>query len=646
MKASGSTIAVSAFSRDSLGALPLRSIQDVLELERTPLAERLSCSNFARRIRSGLEARAPTDTAIHYIEDGRIESQAKTYSFGELLGHIDRVSALFRSSGIGPDDVVAILLPTVPQLYWSVIAAMSSCIAFPINWMLEPRHLFHLIEESRAKAVIALGPTPHYSIWEAVGSFAGELSTVENRWSVPGPGGSVLPDSDLDTLSAMQDPASVRAASTVLSEDIVAYLHSGGTTGLPKIIKLSHAGMSHRQWTQTHALQQEFGEVVLHDTPMFHSGGLCARSLPPMAAGASVVVPSPLGARDKTYMKDYWKFIEKYRVTRLSGVPTSLGVLAKNPPKNEDLSSLKPFFITGSAPMPVAVRKEFQRATGIRILNSYGMTENTGSIAIDPRDGPSKDGASGIRVPYTNIRVVRRDEDNRLVRECAPDEIGAIEIRGAGLTPGYLNPEHQTRAHTEDGWLVTGDLGRLDEDGYVFVTGRAKDLIIRGGHNIDPELIEEPLLALPGVLHAAAVGKPDTYAGELPIAYVQLVPESTLTSEDIVAHLRATVSERAAIPKEVVIMDELPLTTIGKPSKIALRNDAAIRAYGAALSEATGLQNETSVRVGIEPHPVHGTMVRVELSCADHHAQPGLREKVRNVLDAYAAKYDIVWRTE
>src|SRR5258708_562813 len=172
--------------------------------------------------------------------------------------------------------------------------------------------------------------------------------------------------------------------------------------------------------------------------------------------------------------------------------------------------------------MPISIRKRFEQITGVRVLNSYGMTENTAPIAIDPRDGETREGSSGVRLPYTHIRAVMCGPGQDM-RSCGPDEIGMLQIKGPGVTPGYVNPEQDKGARTDDGWLITGDLGRIDRDGYVFVTGRAKDVIIRGGHNIDPAFIEEPLLQMPEVLHAAAVGKPDGYAGGVPIAYVQLV---------------------------------------------------------------------------------------------------------------------------
>jgi fatty-acyl-CoA synthase len=630
-----------AIARNPILDHPFRSLADIENIERTPLNQRLQVRNFAALLDRAMAAREQTDTAIYFVPDGRIETEAETVSFAALRTQIARTSALLRANGVGDGDVVAILMPAVPPLFWSITAAMATGIAFPINWMLEAEHLYHLVTQSKAKAVIALGPTPGYRIWESVMSFAKDLPPGTPVWSVPGPGGTVLADSDLDTQANKQPAAAVEAARTIISTEIAAYLHSGGTTGVPKIIKLSHAGMSYRHWALDFSLRQEFGEVIIHDTPMFHSGGLTGRCMPPMASGASVLIPSPLGARDRTYIGNYWKFIEKYRVTRLSGVPTTIAVLAKAPPTTEDLTCLKPYFITGSTAMPVTVRKEFERDTGIRILNSYGMTENTASIAIDPRDGPPREGASGIRLPYVNIRVMRRDESGRVVHRCGPNEIGMLEISGAALTPGYVDPAHDRAARTDDNWLITGDLGRIDEDGYIYVTGRAKDVIIRGGHNIDPALIEEPLLKRPEVLHCAAVGKPDSYAGELPIAYVQLMPGAQTTSEALIAYLAKTITERAAVPKEVIVLDKMPLTHIGKPMKNVLRQQAAERTFGALLREATGAGER--LRVAVEESKLHGTLLKITIECAaaEKEAAAG---RIKTAMGSFATVYEIDWK--
>ena len=641
----GAVVVVPETADATLLAQPLRCLADVEAIERTPLDSRLGVVDISQRIALGLAAHDPSDTAIFYVSDGDVDRWPLQIPFSELRGNIDKTGALLRVSGIGRGDVVAVLLPTVPAIYWSILGAMTAGIAFPINWMLEPRHVLHLLKEAKAKAVIALGPSPGFKIWESLMSIAGELPHGTAIWSVAGPDGDVLPDTDLDAhivnLPCQSGPPSERAG-----DDVAIYMHSGGTTGLPKIVRMSHRNASYRHWTLQLAYKAVVGEVIFHDTPMFHSGGLMGRCIPPLASGASVLIPSVMGARDKRYLANYWRFVEKYRVTRLSGVPTTLAVLTKSPPQSEDLSSLKPYFVTGSTAMPVSIRKRFEQISGVRVLNSYGMTENTASIAIDPRDGETKEGSSGIRLPYTQIRAMI-DGPGQTTRPCEPDEIGMLQIKGPGLTPGYVNPEHDRGARTEDGWLITGDLGRIDSDGYVFVTGRAKDVIIRGGHNIDPAWIEEPLLQSPDVLHAAAVGKPDSHAGELPIAYVQLVPGSRATSSDLIEYLTGRVAERAALPKEVLLVDKLPLTDVGKPDKVVLRQDIAERTFRSTLSEATGLSCENGqLNVSVRPHPRRGTQVSVAVTPPPQADRAVLAASIEGVMGQYAFPYDIDWRED
>jgi fatty-acyl-CoA synthase len=500
------------------------------------------------------------------------------------------------------------------------------------------------LKEADATAVIALGPTPGFRIWESLMSIASELPAGTPIWSVAGPGGDVRDDSDLD--GHIADATDRDVPQDAISGDTIgAYVHSGGTTGLPKIVKLSHRNMSYRHWTLQLASRLTVGEIHLHDTPMFHVGGLVGRHLPPLASGGSMLIPSILGARDKRYIANYWRFVEKYRVTRLSGVPTTLAVLAKTAPERIDLSSLKPYFITGSTALPIAVRQAFERVSGVRVLNSYGMTENTASIAIDPRDGRSKEGSSGIRLPYTQIRAVPLGEHGENPRLCGPDEIGMLQVKGPGNTPGWLRPAHEAAGRTPDGWLITGDLGRIDADGFVFVTGRAKDVIIRGGHNIDPALIEEPLLALSEVLHAAAVGRPDSYAGEVPVAYVQLVPGATVTAADLLTALAPRIAERAALPKEIIVVDKLPLTDVGKPIKAALRLDIAERTFRSVLADATRLSGAPGrLDVTVQPHPTHGVVVALVgrgIPAAEQAKQAAL---ISEIMSSYSFAYTVEWK--
>lgn len=624
---------------------PLRTSADVAAIERVPLEERLRVVDFYERLSLALQARDSAETAIAFIPDGDVYRAAEETSFATLRRKTELTAALLRSRGIGHGDVVAIVLPTMPAAYWAMMGAMAQAIPFPVNWMLEPGPLLELLRRADAKAIIALGPTPGFRIWESLQTIHKHLRPDVVSWTVAAPGGVPLPESDFDRhLEQLGSMGPISAArSPARAKEIAAYVHSGGTTGLPKIVKISHGNISYRHWTLQLAMQLTLGEVVLQDTPIFHIGGIAGRCLPMLASGASLVIPSIMGARDKRYVANYWKFVDRFRITRLSGVPTTLSALSRMPPQGEDLSSLRRNFVTGSTALPISVRREFERVSGVRILNSYGLTENTASVAIELRDGPSKQGSSGIPVPYTQVRAARLTTADGNWHESAPGEIGMLQVKGPGVSLGYVS--NVPSARTADGWLITGDLGRIDSEGVLFVTGRAKDIIIRGGHNIDPGGIEDALLRSPDVLLAAAVGKPDSYAGELPVAYVQLVPGSRTTGAELIALAEQHIAERAAIPKEIYVVDRIPLTDAGKPSKVPLRHDAAKRVFHAALTQALeDVLPAEAWDVDVDAHPVHGTMVTISTARLPGVDTAAVEALVGELMSRYSFAYELTWR--
>jgi fatty-acyl-CoA synthase len=326
---------------------PLRSLADVEALERVPLEERIGSWDFAASLLVGCR-RDPEKPALHYVENGDSAAPALTWSYGELERHATQIANLLRSRGIRAGDAVAVVTPTLPALYASVLGAFLAGRPFPVNWMLLADPLRELLVHADVKAVIALGPTPGYAIWDNIEAACRARPDIA-VFSIAGPGGRALPESDV-LVAAESHPRDRLAFERAPAQagDVAAYVHSGGTTGAPKIVKLTHGGLVYRQWATNVGLAFRADEVLLADTPMFHIGGFCVRGLVPVANGTTIVIPTPLGARDKTYLTHYWRFVERFRITQLSGVPTTLSVLAKQPPQGEDISSLRPCFSTGS----------------------------------------------------------------------------------------------------------------------------------------------------------------------------------------------------------------------------------------------------------------------------------------------------------
>lgn len=276
-------------------------------------------------------------------------------------------------------------------------------------------------------------------------------------------------------------------------------------------------------------------------------------------------------------IKQFWAIVEHHKLVSFSGVPTVYAALLQVPRQGRDLSSLR-FGVCGAAPMPVEMFNRVQNELDLKILEGYGLTEAGCVSSLTPLHAAPRIGSIGVRMPWQAMRAVHLDANSGHVRDCEPDEVGTIIIHGPNLFKGYLNPAHdkglwvwRSNAHGhKERWLNTGDLGRMDMDGYFWLTGRQKELIIRGGHNIDPKMIEEPMITHPAVAMAAAVGRPDAHAGEVPVAYVQLRPGHEATVEDLMSHAKSSIAERAAHPKMIHVVDTLPTTAIGKIFKPTL----------------------------------------------------------------------------
>ncbi|MBC7170899.1 MAG: AMP-binding protein, partial [Polyangiaceae bacterium] len=271
------------------------------------------------------------------------------------------------------------------------------------------------------------------------------------------------------------------------------------------------------------------------------------------------------------------------------GVPTLYSALLQVPNGRHDVSTLE-YGLCGAAPMPTEVMRVVEERVGIKILEGYGLTEATCISSGNPPRGERRRGSIGLRLPGQEMKAVVLDERGAHVRDCAVDEVGVIVVSGPNVFSGYRQPQQNAGLWVDcaDGrrWLNTGDLGRQDEDGYFWLTGRKKELIIRGGHNIDPATIEEPLHRHSDVELAAAVGRPDAHAGELPVAYVQLKPGRSVTEADLAEFLKEQIGERAALPKRIRIIERMPLTAVGKIYKPELKRGEAKEALESALTQA------------------------------------------------------------
>ncbi len=544
--------------------------------------------------------RFPDRSAVTFQILSGPKDKAETMNWTEVLGKTTQAANMFRRMGIGESDVVAYLLPNANETAITLLGGAVAGIVNPINPLLEPEQIGAILRETGAKVLVTLKAFPKTDVAqkaeEAVGHAPNVKTVLEvdllryltppKSWIVP----LVRPKNPINhhakVLDFGKEIAKYRADALdfedATSDRVAAYFHTGGTTGMPKVAQHRYSGMLYQGWCAEELLLTE-QDVVICPLPLFHVFAAYPILMAAVGSGAHLVMPTPAGYRGEGVFENFWKLIERWRGSYMVTVPTAAAALMQVP-VDADVSSLKTAFC-GSAPLPVELFNRFVKATGVNILEGYGMTEATCIVSANPVAGEKKIGSVGLPFPYTDVKIFECDAAGKVQSECGVDETGEICVSNPGVIPGgtYTEAAKNKGLFAKKKYLRTGDLGRIDADGYLWITGRAKDLIIRGGHNIDPATIEEALAAHPDVAFVGAIGQPDEKAGELPAAYVELIAGATASEADLVAFAKERIGEKAAIPKHLEIVGELPKTAVGKIFKPDLRKSAITRIYNAKL---------------------------------------------------------------
>ena len=554
----------------------METIDRVKEFERIPLAEQFPFTNSYELVMHAAQ-RFGNDTALEFLLQGLADEETQKTSFTELGNKITQTANLLNDLGIGEDDTVSIILPILPQAHFSILGAQAAGIANPINPMLEADHIGEILSAADAKVVICLGQSEHTDIWQKVSEAAGKAGCVKTLLTVNVPGlctsephseeNSGIEVLDFDSSIAAQNNKALASDRNFSSDQIAAYFHTGGTTGRPKLAQLTHGNMAFLgQIMQIYTAHQE-RHTILCGLPLFHIYGCIIQGVAAFSVGFKVILMTPSGFRSPQAMMNFWNYIDRFQVKGFSAVPTVLMALADIPVGDANIDCLTNIN-SGAAPLSHPFELSFEDKYAVNVGNGYGMTETTALISRAPLIQPP--GSVGMRIPYSEIRIAHL-EGTEVIKDCELGESGSIMVKGPQLFKGYKIESDNKNAWIEDGWFNTGDLGYLDGDGFLYLSGRAKDLIIRSGHNIDPELIEEPLNAHPEINVSIAIGLPDSYAGELPMAYVVKTPGSEISAEALIAYCAEQISERAAVPKRIEFIDTMPLTAVGKIFRPSLR---------------------------------------------------------------------------
>ncbi len=474
--------------------------------------------------------------------------EGRWHGSGELFEQARRLAAGLTQSGISAGERVVVTMANSPEVgvvYNAVWRA--GAVVTPATFLLPAEELRHVIADAQASAVVT---SPEF-LEKAQEAIAG-LPSRPLLVCTGTPGAQATPFSSL--LSAEPAPIVPRR-----DEDLAALLYTGGTTGRAKGVMLSHANLHFSGRSAHQAAYVEGVNRALMTLPLSHAYGLlvtiAAMHSPEQGVAVLLRWFDP---------KAFLGLIAEHRLQLSAVVPTMLQILLGERLEDHDLGSLR-FLTSGGAPLAPEVEEEFcRRVPSVSIRQGYGLTESAALISTNPA-GRERRGSVGLPVPGTEVRLL--DEAGR---DLPPGEVGEICCRSPGVMGGYWNSPEATAEALRDGWLYTGDVGYQDEDGYLFVVDRKKDLIIRGGFNVYPRDVEDALLEHPAVQSAGVIGTPSPLHGEEVVAFVSLHAGATSSSEELIDWARAHIGGYK-YPRELHVVDQVPLTPVGKVDRKALR---------------------------------------------------------------------------
>ncbi|WP_176598996.1 MULTISPECIES: AMP-binding protein [Sphingobium] len=525
----------------------------------------------------------PDKQAVIDLPSAQLHAMAVTVTYRELHSSIVRAANYLLGRGLLQGDRILYIAPNGLAGLTGFWTAQLLGAVVPVNPFLDLSAIAEIARAVGARAIMSAGhgsPCGSYQLARTLMAINPDL-VLHLTLGSGGDGDAI----DLFRASASA-PAEKYLGREPGLDDIAAYFPTGGTTGTPKVARLSNCNLLVGAYSSALASSADAEHVVPLGLPMFHVGGGVIASTRTLILGQTLVILTPAGFRTADLAVNFWALAEKYGLTQFISVPTVFSDLLATYTGGE--TSIR-YFIAGASKLPSSLCRAYERIFGHGIYEGYGMTETAGFCCVNPTALPPRPGSGGIVAPLYDVKVVMLDEAGRFVRECEAGETGNIAVSGPAVFQGYVDSAQDAGKFISGisgaRWIDAGDLGHFDTDGYLWITGREKDLIIRGGHNIDPAPIEETLLDHPDIVDAAAVGMPDARVGELPVAFVQLAEGARLDEAGLRAFCQERLPERAGTPVRIFALEALPRTAMRKVFKPELRRLAASAAVESRLAE-------------------------------------------------------------
>lgn len=521
-----------------------------------------------------------TDSALRYPSKTCVHYQGRDFSYSQIDELSSRFASALISLGVKQGDRVALFMPNIPQFVISYFGTLKAgAIAVPCNPLYKEHELEFQLRDSGAEVVVATtdvvkgndlykslaGCRPRLKLKAVIAaSVTDYLPPIKRRLAfLAGVKNVARPDtigfrSLIEKNPPIETPAKINP-----TEDIAQLQYTGGTTGVSKGAMLTHYNLYSNAIYMSRHLPIKDTDVSLAVLPLYHIYGLSVCMNAPLSVGGStVLLPS-------FHVEEVMKTIQRRKVTLFSAVPAMYIAIINNPKSQSfDLSSVRAC-VSGGAALPGAVRKKFNELTGGNLVEGYGLSETSPVTHCNPVSGGIvKDGSIGPPFPGTEAAIVDLDDPARFLPE---GSVGEVAVKGPQVMKGYWNQERETSSAFKNGWFLTGDIGRMDEDGYFYIVDRKKDMVNVGGFKVYPREVEEVLFEHPAIKEASVIGMPDAFSGEAVKAFVVLKDPSSKLTEDEVVKFCAEKLAKYKVPKKVEFVNELPKTLIGKVLRRKLR---------------------------------------------------------------------------